>query len=297
MPSPDTVSANMAKKKPLPPPTIEELKAKAIRDLHQWDRTPMSLIPPPTRAFEPGEAAVVGNLKDVVILEELHDGLAYLYSCTWTERDKEPTTQYRAAWWFDVEKLRDTSDVPSLFAPYTRHRVTYSDLSSIVHHLSNGGIVCDPRYQRGYVWTEANREALIESIFDRLDIGSFLFVRSAGYNHEGDTSTKEYRTLDGRLIKLPRCEDNTVAIIDGQQRLTTILNFMLGRWAYKGLFYSQMNKRDQIEFEQTSVDYRIVEEEQTNEKEIVRMFLQANRGVPQTPEHLAQVQALYDGMQ
>lgn len=286
----------MSKKKPTPPLTAEEQKAQAIAALKQWDRTPMSLIPPPTRTFEPGEAAAVGNLKDVAIVEELFDGLAYLYTCTWTERDKEPITKYRASWWFDIEKLRDTSDVPRLFAPYVRHRVTYSDLSSIVHHLSSGGIVCDPRYQRGYVWTEANREALIESIFDRLDIGSFLFIRSAGYLHKDDDSTKEYRTLDGRLIKLPRCEDNTVAIIDGQQRLSTILNFMLGRWAYKGLFFSQMNKRDQIEFEQTSVGYRIVEEEQTNEKEIVRMFLQANRGVPQSPEHLAAVQALYDSM-
>lgn len=66
----------MAKKTPPPPPTIEEQKAQAIAALKQWDRTHMSLIPPPTRAFEPGEAAVVGNLKDVVIVEELFDGLA-----------------------------------------------------------------------------------------------------------------------------------------------------------------------------------------------------------------------------
>lgn len=65
----------MAKKTPPPPPTIEEQKAQAIAALKQWDRTPASLIPPPTRAFEPCEAAVVGNLKDVVILEELYDGM------------------------------------------------------------------------------------------------------------------------------------------------------------------------------------------------------------------------------
>lgn len=83
----------MAKKKPTPPPTVEEQKAQAIAALKQWDRTPASLIPPPTRAFEPGEAAVVGNLKDVVIVEELFDGLAYLYTYTWTERDKAPVTR------------------------------------------------------------------------------------------------------------------------------------------------------------------------------------------------------------
>ena len=40
----------------------------------------------------------------------------------------------------------------------------------------------------------------------------------------------------------------------------------------------------------------LTNEEQTNEKEILRMFLQSNRGVPQSPEHIAKVQAMYDAM-
>lgn len=288
----------MAKKKaPLPTPlTVEELRANAIARLHEWDRTPRELIPPPTRAFAVGERAIVGALKDVVILEELEDGYAYLYSCTWVERDKEPTTQYRAAWWMDVEKVKDTTAVPRLFSPYKLHPCSNSDISSVMYHIRTGGLVCDTRYQRGYVWTEANKEALIESIFDRLDIGSLLFVRHACFNHTGDETTRAYRTLDGRIVDVKRCEDNTVAIIDGQQRLTTIVNFMLGRWAYKGIYFSQMHPRDQLEFEQHSIAFRIVEEEKVSDKDIVRMFLQANRGVPQSPEHVAAIQAMYDQM-
>lgn len=93
-------------KKAAPPPTIEELKVSAIAHLSEWDRTPKSLIPQPTREFEIGEEAIVGALKDVVILDVLEDGYAYLYSCTWTERDKEPVTQYRASWWIDVDVPR-----------------------------------------------------------------------------------------------------------------------------------------------------------------------------------------------
>lgn len=286
----------MAKKKVAPPPTVEELKASAIARLSEWDRTPKSLIPRPTREFEIGEEAIVGALKDVVILDVLEDGYAYLYSCTWTERDKEPVTQYRASWWIDVEKKRDTTAVPRLFSPYKLHPCSNSDLSSVLHHILNGGLVCDPLYQRGYVWTDANKDALIESIFDRLDIGSFLFVRHAGFNHKDDESIRTYRTLDGRDVGVKRCEDYTVAIIDGQQRLTTITDFMLGRRAHKGVFFSQMNPRDQLEFEQHSVAFRIVEEEKVSEKDIVRMFLQSNRGVPQSPEHIAKVQALYESM-
>ena len=44
----------MKKKKVAPPPTIEELKASAIARLGEWDRTPKSLIPQPTRIYDLG---------------------------------------------------------------------------------------------------------------------------------------------------------------------------------------------------------------------------------------------------
>lgn len=52
----------MAKKKVAPPSTIDELKANAIARLSEWDHTPKSLIPVPTREFEVGEEAIVGAL-------------------------------------------------------------------------------------------------------------------------------------------------------------------------------------------------------------------------------------------
>ena len=45
---------NMEKKKVAPPPTIEELKASAIARLSEWDQTPKSLIPQPTRIYDLG---------------------------------------------------------------------------------------------------------------------------------------------------------------------------------------------------------------------------------------------------
>lgn len=287
----------MAKNKVVKSTVVVDPKVAAINKLYDWDKTPRSLLPAPTRSFEVGEQVIVGHLENVTILEKLEDGYAYLYSYQWPERNKQHSvTMYRASWWVDIEKNKDTSNVPRLFSPYVRRHVIYCDLSSILSHITNGGLVCDPLYQRGYVWTEENRVALIESIFDFIDIGSFLLLRNACFNHTGDKSTKTYRTITGELVKVKRCEDNTVAIIDGQQRLTTIINFVEGRWAYKGLFFSQLNIQDQREFLHTSVGFSIVDEDQTTDKEIIRMFLQANRGVPQTPEHLAVVQSLYDNM-
>lgn len=277
--------------------TPEQKMSEAKEQLVYWGGSPLPLIPRPTRIFSIGEKVRVGHLMDVVILEQLEGGMAYLYSFTHHERNQEPVTEYRASYWTEIDKDADTTGVPSLFSPYQRHHAINSDLGSIIHHITTGGLVCDTRYQRGYVWSEENKDALIESIFDRLDIGSFLFVRHSGFLHKEDHTIRPYRTIDGREVKIKRCDDYTTAIIDGQQRLTTMIDFLLDRRPYKGICFSQMNIRDQHEFTSTPVMFRIIDEGSVSEKEVVRMFLQSNRGVPQAPEHLAKVQAFYDSME
>ena len=289
----------MAKKTPPKELTVgEQMAAAEERFMTSFDRTSALVQPPPTRTFENGECVRIGNLANVVILKKLFDGKAYLYRCDWRDnRNSNVTVEYRCEWWFDIEKLVDTSAMPQLMSQYKRYPAISSDLSSLLHRMHGGGLVCDPLYQRGYVWSEENKDALIESMFERLDIGAFLLISHAGFNHNNDHSLKEYRTMDGRTVHIPRCEDYTTAVVDGQQRLTTILDFMLDVRPYRGIYFSQLCRRDKMEFEQHSVQYRLIQEEQVREKDVVRMFLQSNRGVPQSAEHLAKVQALYDSMQ
>jgi Protein of unknown function DUF262 len=284
------------KRKVIPTLTVEQQKEKAKADF-LGDATPLSLIPAPTRTFAVGEEVRIGNLKEVFIEEVLDGGMTYLYRCTWSDRDTAPHIQYRCAWWFDIRKAMDTTAAPRLMSPYRLYPAISTGLDSMLHPMMSGGIVCDPTYQRAYVWTDTDKDALIESIFDRLDIGSFLFLRNHGYLHVGDTSSKEYRTLDGRIVNVPRREDYTMAVIDGQQRLTTIVDFVLDRRPYKGVYFSQLHPRDRNEFEQSSVMLRIVKEDDVTHKDIVRMFLQSNRGVPQSPAHLDAVQALYESLE
>jgi hypothetical protein len=105
-----------------------------------------------------------------------------------------------------------------------------------------------------------------------------------------------YINLDGETISIPKADDYSNVIIDGQQRLTTIAHFVLDKRPYKGVYYSMLNRCDQIEFMNHPIMWRTVDEDNVTEKEVVRMFLQSNRGVPQAPEHLAKVQALYESM-
>ncbi len=278
--------------------TKEQLIERAEND-HMLDRCAVAFQPKPTRFFEVGEEVLVGHLKNVKIEKVLFDGMAYVYSSLWSDRDNpEGTLKYSSNWWFEIRKIDSRPDnVPRLMGQHRIFPASVSDLESLLHHMNAGGLVIDPKYQRGYVWTEENKDALIESIFEHLDIGAFLLVRHHGYLHSGDQTLVTYLTLDGEEVSVPRCEDYSIGIVDGQQRLTTIVNFVQNRRPYKGIYFSQMHWRDQIEFMNKSVSFRIVNEEQTSEKEILRMFLQSNRGVPQAPEHIAKVQAMYDAME
>ena len=63
------------------------------------------------------------------------------------------------------------------------------------------GLIDNPDYQRGYVWTLEDKQKLIQSIFNRADIGKFVFIEDENY--------REYR----------------LEVIDGKQRLRAILDY------------------------------------------------------------------------
>lgn len=276
------------------PLTAEEQIKICENNLARFDKSPIELIPTPTRTFQVGESVRVGFLDNVVIQKVLFSGKAYVFSYTSSRDSAQSSTCYQANWWFNVKHLDNHADAPILMSQHRIFPAISSDISALLSLMESGGLVVDTRYQREYVWTEENKDALIESIFDHLDIGAFLLIRHHGYLHTD--GTVKYRTLEGTEIEIQRKDDYTSAVIDGQQRLTTIFDFVLDRRPYKGVYFSQLNWRDRHEFMNKSVQYRLINEEQTTEKEVLRMFLQSNRGVPQQPEHLAEIQALYDAM-
>jgi hypothetical protein len=285
----------MAKKPTYKQPTRDEQIAKAREDLNAFNSAPADAIPTPTRTFIVGEECRLGNLSDVHIIEVLMGGKGYIVEATRHERNGDCQV-FLGQPWFKLDKLTNTTNAPKLMSRHRDFPARVSDLDSIIHLMAHGGLVCDPKYQRGYVWSEANKDALIESVFDRLDIGAFLIVSHAGYNHKGDRTQKSYVTLDGTPFTIAREDDYTNAIVDGQQRLTTLIDFIHNKRPYKGVYYSQLHPQDQREFTSHSVSWRTIDEDDTTEKEVIRMFLQSNRGVPQQPEHLAKIQALYNSM-
>ena len=96
----------------------------------------------------------------------------------------------------------------------------------------------DPDYQRDYVWADKDKEYLLDSIFSKLDIGKFVLVEQ--------DSKVWFET------------HNMYEILDGKQRLSTLVAFYENRIPYHGVYYNQLSGLDKNTFQTLGVSYAIV---------------------------------------
>jgi len=83
------------------------------------------------------------------------------------------------------------------------------DYDTLLKYYKNGKL-CKPEIQRGYVWPTKKVAGLIESLYKNYPIGMFLLWEPPNSNHL--ITLKEQNSL----------KNPTLAIIDGQQRLTSL---------------------------------------------------------------------------
>jgi len=103
----------------------------------------------------------------------------------------------------------------------------------MVYH---SGVDFDVDYQCEHVWELTDKVVLIDSIFNNIDIGKFVFVWR-------DFGVKE------KLYE----------IVDGKQRLTALKEFYEDRFMYKGYFFSELNPVDKNKFESHNIVYEYLE--------------------------------------
>ena len=94
-----------------------------------------------------------------------------------------------------------------------------TSLDTILSRYYHFGVNLNPKYQRELVWDMDNKVKLIESLFLGRDIGKFVFVSD-------DNSDILYE------------------ILDGKQRLTTIIEYIENKFSYKGIFYKDLSLED-----------------------------------------------------
>ncbi len=195
----------------------------------------------PTRTFEIGEIVKYGN-HDRTQVQEIfyHNGVACNYGIrNWGTKMKYGVpaeySDNQIVSWYRLSKI-DSIDPAIEFFHEKDFYIHYSnyDIEGVISKVlsPSAGVNFEPTYQRDYVWSDIDRENLITSIFNNNSIGSFVFSQN-GYIAD----TEQYE------------------IIDGKQRLTTIVDFFEDRFAYNGYYFSMLSKNDQYHFLRMQVSF------------------------------------------
>jgi hypothetical protein len=82
-------------------------------------------------------------------------------------------------------------------------------------------------------------------------------------------------------------------MLDGKQRLTAVIEYYTGQFAYKGKYYDDLHPRDKHHFKYYSVSE--AETAPLTKKQKYRYFLKLNTtGTPVDPAHMAHVAKLLE---
>lgn len=230
----------------------------------------------PTYFFKVGDRVQIGNIPKSIVTEIIDDGKFYKLrqTCKGERGAKDYERDSYSDWTNMRPHIENVDPKEDSFSYESEHyrQITYTnqDLSSLLgkYYGSYAGIDTEPDYQRGLVWELEDKISLIDSIFKKIDIGKFTFIKRAYKDNEKGSE-----------------------ILDGKQRLNAIVEFYEDRFKFRGRTYSELNWYDKIQFKRTQVF--IGETTPMTNKEKYEYFLRLNTGgKPQDKAHIDHVQNL-----
>lgn len=225
------------------------------------------------KIFQVGESVVVrnGGFKSAKVLQNFDDTvyqieLNYDRRISYTDR-YELTTENRLYHFSEVRKLDDTKFT---FEIDDKIRYVNARLDGVLHSIIHFGCDLNPPYQRDFVWDKQAQEELLDSIFNNVDIGRIV------------------------LLKNDYISDILYEVLDGKQRLTTLLMFYNDEITYKGYYYYQLPFNMIHHFNNFSFPYAEVKRNQfKSENEIYEYFIKLNTtGKTVSNQHLEKVRQL-----
>lgn len=138
------------------------------------------------------------------------------------------------------------------------------------------------QYQRGLVWNLEQKQSLISSIWNNVEIGKFV-IRPRSF------SWVENRIKEGRL-------DNTSFsdLVDGKQRINSIVSYIKNEFPdLDGVYFDDLSesaKRKMMGYR--NISYLQLDENVTD-KEVIETFLAINfAGVPMSIDHINFVKSI-----
>lgn len=228
-----------------------------------------------SKNFEVGQEVTYGAYHKTVVLEKFEGGLYYRVLNTQRTTPSYPkgapstyADSESFVAWFDLNYLQPKSSTVFTVKDLPRLNFGQTDVEVLIHRAYHFGVDLEVDYQRGYVWSQEDKEALIESIFNGCEIGKFVFVR------------RSYST-QGPLYE----------ILDGKQRYSTLFDFLEDRITFKGLKFSQLTYQDRHTITGTLCSYSDLEADRYSKKQILEIFYRLNRhhGKVMDKEHLEKI--------
>lgn len=122
-----------------------------------------------------------------------------------------------------VEKQDDLHTVIPYDEDIDIRKPLHMSFKSLYRKYKDGQLDLEPAYQRAFVWTPEQQEAYLLGLF-----------------HE--TATIEPTLVQYYKDGFP---DEIYEVLDGKQRLTTLINFVEGKTTVKGLTFDQITNSDQ----------------------------------------------------
>jgi hypothetical protein len=254
--------------------TKEERLAGELKELRS------QRINEPTIFYKVGDRVQLGAIDKTTVLEVLDGGKilkVHVYSVNGKDQQNPgqvsvDSDRYTA--WHHIEPYRTivaNKEIKEIFKEdECGLRFMSSGIDSLFDYYYRCNLDMEPDYQRGHIWTLEDKVALIDSVFNDIEIGKFVFIFT-GYN-----------------------KDSNYEILDGKQRLTALIEFYEGRFKYKGKTYYELNRRDQAMFLRFHISYARTDEPISNEMKY-RYFLRLNtRGKEQDPKHIEYVKSLLE---
>ena len=260
--------------------TEEELyiikRNSEIKDIKE-DFSRIGQSPNERKRFVLGENVFVQNggfisAKVIDVIEEDIYEIEVVFKTTESYKSETITkSRKRVLGWHDVFKL-ENENCDIKLGEDLRLSFMQQQVSSLIEsYVISFGVNFNPDYQRDLVWELEDEQKLIESIFNRVDIGKFVFV------HLGYSSKLMYE------------------ILDGKQRLTALYRFYTDQFTYKGYYYSELPWNLKYVFTDTSVSVACTRKENMAEKDILNYFLRLNTsGKPMDTEHLDKIQKRFN---
>ena len=263
----------MAKKNKITPEeNAKRLNDLDIRECELAIEHSILTAPPKHRIYKVGQRIQWGSHNVTYVREVYKDGMYYLTETIGIIRDRNspPRDEFHILRWNETLPFNGSKNTK--FAKEKTYTINMlnSPISSLIHMVlaSHAGVDMDVEYQREHVWTMKDKVDLIESIFNHIDIGKFVFIQR-NEKHDG----KYYE------------------ILDGKQRLTAITEFYEDRFKYKGYYFSELSHHDQYTFTDHGISYGYLVN--PNKEAIFETFIKLNTcGKPMASKHINHVKKL-----